>query len=70
MSIFNIYDYEDEPFAGDVITEYEFIKLKNKFNIKNVVETGSFVFSTTLWFCQNFDMVYTYEHNEHFYNVK
>ena len=69
MSIFNIYDYEDEPFAGDVITEYEFIKLKNKFNIKNVVETGSFVFSTTLWFCQNFDMVYTYEHNEHFYNV-
>ena len=61
MSIFNIYDYEDEPFAGDVITEYEFIKLKNKFNIKNVVETGSFVFSTTLWFCQNFDMVYTYK---------
>ena len=33
MSVFNIFAYEDEPFAGDVITEYEFIKLKHKFNV-------------------------------------
>ena len=69
MSVFNIFAYEDEPFAGDVITEYEFIKLKNKFNVKNVVETGSYVFSTTKWFGENFQTVYTYETNEHFYNV-
>ena len=69
MSVFNIFAYEDEPFAGDVITEYEFIKLKHKFNVKNVVETGSYVFSTTKWFGENFQTVYTYETNEHFYSV-
>lgn len=68
MSVFNNFIYEDEPFAGDVIAEYEFIKLKKKFNIKNVVETGSYVFSTTKWFCENFELVYTYENNEHFYS--
>ncbi len=69
MSVFNNFIFEDEPFAGDVIAEYEFIKLKKKFNIKNVVETGSYVFSTTKWLCENFDLVYTYENNEHFYGV-
>ena len=69
MSVFNNFIFEDEPFAGDVIAEYEFIKLKKKFDIKNVVETGSYVFSTTLWFCENFDLVYTYENNESFYSV-
>lgn len=69
MSVFNNFIFEDEPFAGDVIAEYEFIKLKKKFDIKNVVETGSYVFSTTKWLCENFDLVYTYENNEHFYGV-
>ena len=69
MSVFNNFIFEDEPFAGDIIAEYEFIKLKKKFNIKNVVETGSYVFSTTKWLCENFDLVYTYENNEHFYGV-
>ena len=58
MSVFNIFAYEDEPFAGDVITEYEFIKLKHKFDVKNVVETGSYVFSTTKWFGENIQTVY------------
>lgn len=69
MSVFNNFIFEDEPFAGDIIAEYEFIKLKKKFDIKNVVETGSYVFSTTKWLCENFDLVYTYENNEHFYGV-
>ena len=59
--------YEDDPFNGDVIVEYEFLKLKSKFNIKTVIETGSCLFSTTKWLGENFNKIYTYEINETFY---
>lgn len=59
--------FEDEPFNGDIFAEQEFIKIKNKFNVKNVIETGSCLFSTTKWFSENFESVYTFEIKKKFY---
>lgn len=57
-----------EPFNGDFNICNEFLKLKAKYNIINAVETGSCVYSTTEWLGNNFDRVYSFEHNTDFYN--
>ena len=57
-----------EPFNGDFNICNEFLKLKNKYNIVNAVETGSCVFSTTEWLGNNFDRVYSFEHNADFFH--
>lgn len=56
------------PFNGDRFVEKEFLKLKKEYNIINAVETGSYMFSTTLWLSKNFNKVYTFEECEEFYN--
>jgi hypothetical protein len=58
--------FQDLPFNGDTFVCKEFLKLKNKHNITTIVETGSCLFSSTKWFGENFDKVYTVEINEEF----
>jgi len=64
---FNLMPFQDLPFNGDFFLENEFLRLKNKYNIKKAVETGSCLFSSTKWFSDNFDEVITYEINSDFY---
>lgn len=51
------------PFADDTFIPQEFLKLKNEYNIKIAVETGTHVGDTTYWLAENFDLVYTIEKN-------
>lgn len=57
-----------DAFNGDSYMAKEFLKLKNKYGIINAVETGSCIFSTSKWLGQNFENVYTFEHNKGFYD--
>jgi hypothetical protein len=68
MSEFNLMPFQDLPFNGDFQTETEFLKLRDKFNIKIAIETGSCLFTTSKWFSDNFEKVYTFEINTSFYN--
>jgi predicted O-methyltransferase YrrM len=52
---------QEEPFNGDFFVREEFLKLKKKFNIKKVIETGTCLGTSTLWFAKNFDSVETIE---------
>ena len=58
-----------EPFNGDGYVCGEFLKLKERFNITTVVETGTCLGSTCLWFSRNFDRVITIESNIEYLNV-
>lgn len=58
--------FQSLPFNGDTFICEEFLNLKEKFNIKTVIETGSCVYSTTKWLGLNFKEVYTVEVNEDF----
>ena len=60
--------WHSEPFNGDYFINEEFLKIKKKFNIVNAVETGSCTFSTTKWLGENFENVFTFEHNKDFYD--
>lgn len=53
--------HQHKPFNADTFVAEEFLKLKAKFNIKNVIETGTCLGATTKWFAENFDHVYTIE---------
>lgn len=68
MCQWNLMPFQDLPFNGDTFVQSEFLKLRDQFNIKNVVETGSCLFTTTKWFSDNFDSVYTFEIVQDFYN--
>ena len=80
MSMENIYDEllpnesilmprQASPLNGDTYACVEFLKLKEKFNIKNLVELGSCVFGSTKWFGENFENVLTVEINAEFRNI-
>ena len=58
--------FQDNPFNNDTFVCEEFLKLKEKFNIKTAIETGSCLYSTTKWLGNNFDSVFTAEINEEF----
>lgn len=60
--------YFDKPFNGDKYIEKTFLKLKNRYNIKNIVETGTFEGGTTVFLSQNFDKVFSIECNFEFYS--
>jgi hypothetical protein len=55
------------PFNGDPITRKEFIRLRNKFSLNTVVETGTYKGMTTRWFAENFNQVYTIEFNDDYF---
>ena len=58
--------YQQCPFNGDTYIEAEFIKLRDRFNISTVIETGTCLGYTTLWLAKNFDKVYTIELNKEY----
>ena len=60
----NLMPFQDQPFNGDTFVQAEFLKLKDKFNIDRVIETGSCLYSTTKWLGENFESVKTIEINE------
>lgn len=55
-------------FNADKFVEKEFLKLKDTWNITTAVETGSYMFGTTLWLSDNFDKVYTFEIDDELFN--
>ena len=57
------------PLNGDTYACAEFLKLKEKHDIKNLVELGSCVFGSTKWFAENFENVSTVEICEEFRNI-
>jgi len=58
--------FQDLSFNGDTFVNEEFLSLKEKYNIKYAIETGSCFYSTTEWLGENFDFVYTCEINYDF----
>jgi hypothetical protein len=58
--------FQDLSFNGDVFANKEFLVLKKKYKVKNVIETGSCFYSTTEWLSENFDKVFTCEINNEF----
>lgn len=55
--------FQDQPFNGDVFVCEEFLALKKQYNLNAAVETGSCLYSTTLWLSENFEKVFTVEIN-------
>ena len=51
------------PFDGDIYLPIEIMKLKERWNIKTIVETGTYQGASTLWFAENFEKVITIEVN-------
>jgi hypothetical protein len=52
------------PFNGDNFIANNFLKLKEKFNIENAIETGTFEGGTTIFLAQNFKNVFSIECDE------
>lgn len=55
--------FQELPFNGDTFICDEFLSIKSRFNIDTAIETGSCMFTTTKWLCENFDFVWTVEIN-------
>lgn len=52
-------DIHKRALNGDIYLQKEILALKDKFQIKNVIETGTQFAFSTIWFSDNFDKVYT-----------
>lgn len=59
----NLMPFQELPFNGDDFICLEFLKLKETFNIDTAIETGSCIYTTTKWLCDNFNDVWTVEIN-------
>lgn len=58
-----------EAFNGDTYLAEEFLHLRDKYGIKSVIETGSYLGVTTLWLSEHFEQVFTIEINERYYQA-
>lgn len=61
--------FQAQPLNSDKFACAEFLKLKEKFNVKKILELGSCVFGSTKWFAENFEEVVTVEINDVFRNI-
>lgn len=61
--------FQNQPFNGDTFIQQEFLKLRDKYDLVNAVETGTCMGSTTLWLSDNFKNVYTVEVNPEFMRI-
>lgn len=52
-----------EAFSGDFYLAEEFLRLRDKYGIKTVIETGTYKGDTALWLSENFEKVVTIEIN-------
>ncbi len=59
--------WDNAPFNCDTKMQDEFLKLKNQYKIKNVIETGTYHGVTTRWLAGNFDKIFTVEVNDTYY---
>jgi len=59
--------FDSAPFNEDTHMQSLFLELKEKHNIKTVIETGTYHGRTTEWLCKNFDNVSTIEVNPPFF---
>jgi hypothetical protein len=57
------------PFNGDTFIQQEVLELKDRFNIKTAVETGTHIGTTTLFLAEHFQDVLTLEINETYYDI-
>lgn len=55
-------------FNSDPFIEKEIIKLKNLFQIKTVIETGTYLGETTKFMCENFEKVIGIEISDEYYS--
>ncbi len=58
---------EDNAFNRDIFLVKKFLAIKDQYSLDTVIETGTFKGSTTSWFCENFDNVYSVECNREYY---
>jgi hypothetical protein len=56
-----LFENQDKPFAGDTFMEAEFLRLRDQYGIKTVIETGTCYASTALWFAEHFSEVLSCE---------
>ena len=56
-------------FNSDPFIEKEIIKLKDFFNVKTVIETGTYFGETTKFMCENFEKVYGIEISDKYFNM-
>ncbi len=68
VAVGKIMPNQDQPFNGDTFVQKTFLWLKQKYNLKTAVETGSAVFGTTIWLGEHFEKVHTIEINESYRN--
>ena len=66
MNYPNLMPFQELPFNGDYYISDEFLNLKYKFNLNVAIETGSCLYSTTIWLAEHFNRVYTVEINYEF----
>jgi GT2 family glycosyltransferase len=59
--------FDTAPFNCDSYMEKEFLRLRNQYQIKNVIETGTYKGVTTNWFARNFENVYSIEIMRQYY---
>ena len=58
-----------QPFNGDHFIEKKFLELRDKFGIKTIVETGTCLGSSTIFFAKNFEKVVTIESNLEYQSI-
>jgi hypothetical protein len=63
MKIPHLMPFQMEPFNGDHFIEKKFLALRDQFKIKTIVETGTCLGSSTIFFAKNFENVVTIEAN-------
>jgi len=56
--------HDSAAFNEDIHMGEEFLRLKDKFDIKTVIETGTYHGMTTSWLSKNFEKVHTTEINK------
>jgi hypothetical protein len=60
---------QEFAFNGDTFLAEEFLRLRDKHDIFHVLETGSYIGTTTLWFAMNFGSTTTCEMDPSYYAV-
>ena len=69
MKIPNLMPNQMEPFNGDHFIEKKFFKLRDEYGIKTIVETGTCLGSSTIFFAKHFENVITIEANPEYQTI-
>jgi hypothetical protein len=69
MKIPHLMPFQMQPFNGDHFIEKKFLELRDKFAIKTIVETGTCLGSSTIFFAKNFEKVVTIESNIEYQSI-